>query len=125
MFGFMFKTGTYYVLWQKIKKQFLMLLISLVVIVIIFNIYDDLVKIIDVKSSGSLLFLLLLKWLLILGVIELNVYKFKRITIEKTTKKSNKKPLTPTQEHIKTKETLLSTTDVMLEKYRDKEVNSE
>ena len=101
-----------------------MLLISILVIAMIYNIYDDLVEILDADSS-NLLYLMILKWLLILGVIGLNIYKFKRITIEKSTKKSNKKPLTPAQEHIKTKETLLSTTDVILEKYRDKEVNSE
>ena len=129
MLSLLLRTGTYYVLWQKFREQFMMLLISLVFIAMIFGIYNDLYSVLKITNKDSVLLLLLLKWSLILLIIVVNIYSFKKIKI-KDVKKSiieeqssaslKTKPLTPTQEYIKHKETLFTTTDLILEKYVNK-----
>ena len=129
MFSLLLRTGTYYVLWQKFRKQFMMMLISFVLIAMILGIYNDLYSVLKITNKDSVLLLLLLKWSLILLIIAVNIYSLKKIKI-KDVKKSileeqsyaslKAKPLTPTQEYVKNKEKLLTTTDLILEKYTNK-----
>lgn len=129
MFSLLLRTGTYYVLWQKFRGQLIMILISFVLIVMILGIYNDLYSVLKITNKDSVLLLLLLKWSLILLIIGVNIYSLKKIKI-KDVKESIKKeqsyaskktkPLTPTQEYVKNKEKLLTTTDLILEKYTNK-----
>ena len=129
MFSLLLRTGTYYVLWQKFRGQFIMLLISVVLVMIILGVYNDLYSVLKITNKDSILLLLLLKWSLILLIIGMNIYSFKKLkikdvkeSIEKEQEYTSKKaePLTPTQEFVKNKEILFTTTDLILEKYIDK-----
>ncbi len=129
MFSLLLRTGTYYVLWQKFRKQFMMMLISFVLIAMILGIYNDLYSVLKITNKDSVLLLLLLKWSLILLIIGVNIYSFKKIKIkdvkesiikEQSNIAKKVKPLTPTQEYVKHKETLSTTTDLILEKYVNK-----
>lgn len=106
-----------------------MLLISVVLVVMILGIYNDLYSVLKITNKESVLLLLLLKWSLILLIISVNIYSLKRIkindvkeSIKKEQAYTSKKaePLTPTQNYVKHKETLSTTTDLILEKYRNK-----
>lgn len=129
MLNLLLKTGTYYVLWQKFRGQLLMLFISLMLIVMILGIYNDLYSVLKITNKDSVLLLLLLKWSLILLIVGVNIYSLKKIKI-KDVKESIKqeqsyaskkvKPLTPMQEHVKQKKLLLTKTDFILEKYTNK-----
>lgn len=129
MLSLLLRTGTYYVLWQKFRGQFVMLLISVVLVMIILGVYNDLYSVLKITNKDSILLLLLLKWSLILLIIGMNIYSFKKLkikdvkeSIEKEQEYTSKKaePLTPTQEFVKNKEILFTTTDLILEKYIDK-----
>lgn len=106
-----------------------MLLISVVLVMIILGVYNDLYSVLKITNKDSILLLLLLKWSLILLIIGMNIYSFKKLkikdvkeSIEKEQEYTSKKaePLTPTQEFVKNKEILFTTTDLILEKYIDK-----
>ncbi len=106
-----------------------MLITSVVLIVMILGIYNDLFSVLKIANKDSVLLLLLLKWSLILLIIGVNIYNFKKIKIKEvkesiikkqSTLSKKPKPLTPTQEYVKNKETLLTTTDLILEKYTNK-----
>ena len=129
MLSLLLRTGTYYVLWQKFRGQFIMLLISVVLVMIILGVYNDLYSVLKITNKDRILLLLLLKWSLILLIIGMNIYSFKKLkikdvkeSIEKEQEYTSKKaePLTPTQEFVKNKEILFTTTDLILEKYIDK-----
>lgn len=129
MFGMLLRGGTYYLLWNKFREQFIMLLASALLIGIILNIYNDLFTVLKISDKESVLQLLLLKWFLIMGIVGINLYQFQHIkTTDKkspadtqaASKPKQEKALHPMHEHIKHKETLLSTTDLILEKYSNK-----
>ena len=125
MFSFLFKTGTYYMLWQKFRGQFLYLFISLVFIVLTFSIYDDVYDILRVSSKNSLWILMLVKYSILMLIILANIHHFKSIKV--TTPSNTKKPKTvtkvkldPIEEEMINKAVLKSRTDFILQKYMSK-----
>lgn len=123
MFGFLFRSATYYIIWKKFRKHIVLVLLSLISITIISFIYDDLYKILKVSNKDALVELLLFKWLLISLIVGFNIYKLKQVKLEETEKKeifsneTEEKPLPEQSKRVLRKEKLLSTTDVVLNKY--------
>ena len=125
MFGFLFKSATYYILWQKFQKQIVMIILSVILIAITLGVYDDLFKVLKVSNKDSLVVLLLAKWFIISFIIGFNIYKLKQIKIDKddTEELFNHKEENITKNYpVKTqdvlkKKTLKTTTDIILEKY--------
>lgn len=134
MLGFIFRSGTYYILWQKFKKQIITLLVSVGLVFLLLGIYNDLFGVLKIYNKESILYLLLLKWFLILFIVGINVLIFRRFSTKelkesikkKETKESKqvKLPLTQ-QEKLLQKEKLLITTDLILAKYAKKKYEDE
>lgn len=123
MFGFLFRSTTYFIIWQKFKHQIVMLIISFLLIGLIGNIYDDLFKVLKVTNKESVLGLLFIKWFLISGIVGFNIYKFKKIKLEdkeeisEVITKTKQKVYPQQSKEILNKKTLLSSTDRILNKY--------
>lgn len=122
MFSFLFKTGTYYMLWQKLKGQFVYFFVSLVLIVLTFSIYDDIYNILKVSSKESLWVLVLVKYSILIIIISLNINHYKSIKVvrEAPKKKLPKTRLDPIEEKMINKEAIMSKTDFILNKYKSK-----
>lgn len=125
MFSFLFRSATYFILWKKFQKQIILIILSLLVIVIITSIYDDLFTVLKVSNKDSLVGLLLLKWFLISSIVGFNIYTLKQVKLEESEKKEifedskNDKKIYPkkSQKILDKKEKLTTTTDVILKKY--------
>ena len=79
MIKFLFKTGTYLFIWKKFKTQIISILASIVLIWLIFGIYDDLIKIFELEDTSTLLYLLFGKWLIVGFIILYNILLIKSI----------------------------------------------
>ena len=122
MFSFLFKTTTYYMLAKKFRRQIVLVIVSLCAIALINGIYNDLYQIFKVSYKESLLGLLFLKWSLILFIVMLNIYKIKRVSLSKEEQEEilSARPIehSPAVQNLIEKETLISTTDLIIEKYK-------
>ena len=123
MFTFLFKTTTYYILLKKFRHQIILVILSLIAIAFINGIYEDIYKVAKVSNKESLFPLLLIKWSLVLCIIGYNFYKLKQIKLSNEEKKEilaydDSKPYAPTVQKLLDKETLLSTTDLIIKKYK-------
>lgn len=103
-------------LWQKFRGQFIYLFVSLIFIVLTFNIYDDIYNILKVSSKESLWVLVLTKYSILIVIISLNIHRFKSIKVEVPPKVE----LDPIEKNIMSKTKLKSKTDFILEKYKNK-----
>jgi len=54
MLNLLFKTTAYYVIWQKFKKQIIVITFSIILISLIGIIYEDLFKVLKVSSKEKL-----------------------------------------------------------------------
>ena len=72
MFSFIFKTTTYLLIWKKFKTQIISILVSILLIWLVFGIYDDLVKIFELSDTNTLLNLKLGKRLLLFVMVFYN-----------------------------------------------------
>ncbi|MDD2384591.1 MAG: hypothetical protein PHN18_10415 [Sulfurospirillaceae bacterium] len=122
MFTFLFKTTTYYILLKKFRHQIILVILSLIAISFINGIYEDIYKVAKVSNKENLFTLLLIKWFLVLCIVGYNLYKLKQIKLSDEEKKeiltSEPKSYSPSIQKLLEKETLLSTTDIILEKYK-------
>lgn len=126
MIKFLFKTGTYLFIWKKFKTQIISILASIVLIWLIFGIYDDLIKIFELEDTSTLLYLLFGKWLIVGFIILYNILLIKSI---KTTVKDeileNEEIILPKKsQDILDKKIILTRTDLILKKYESKNDNS-
>ena len=118
MLGFIFKGATYYIIWQKIQKRFVMVLVSLVLIFAIIAIYNDLFQVFKVSYKESLMGLLFLKWFLIASIIGFNSYKLLKEPVETKLDEAPIKPYPKKSQEVLDKEgELNSISDVILKKY--------
>ena len=122
MFTFLFKTTTYFILLKKFRHQIILVILSLIAIALINGIYEDIYKVAKVSQKESLFVLLLIKWFLVLCIVGYNLYKLKQIKLSDEEKKeilaSEPKVYPPTIQKLLDKETLLSTTDLIIKKYK-------
>lgn len=126
MMNFLFKTGTYLFIWKKFKTQIISLLASIVLIWLIFGIYDDLIKIFELEDTSTLLHLLLGKWLIVSFIILYNILLIKSIKTASKDKIIEKEEiiLPKKSQEILDKKDILTTTDLILKKYRSNNDNS-
>lgn len=129
MLGFIFRSGTYYILWQKFKKQIITLLVSFGLVLLILGIYNDLFSVLEISNKESMLYLLLLKWFLIVSIVGVNVLMLRRLStkefkesikLEELKESKKAKPPLTQEEKLLQKEKLLTTTDLILAKYAKK-----
>jgi uncharacterized membrane protein len=125
MLGYLFRSATYYIIWQKFQKQIILVVLSAVVISMIFGIYADLFKVLRVNHKDSLLLFFLVKWMLVGVIIAYNIHKLKQVKVEDTKAVQeaimhNEKRLYPekSQRVLRKKEKLMTTTDLILKRYR-------
>ncbi len=122
MFTFLFKTTTYFILLKKFRHQIILVILSLIAIALINGIYEDIYKVAKVSQKESLFVLLLIKWFLVLCIVGYNLYRLKQIKLSDEEKKeilsSEPKVYPPTIQKLLEKETLLSTTDLIIKKYK-------
>jgi hydrogenase-4 membrane subunit HyfE len=119
MFGFVFKSSLYYMLWNKFKKQIIGLGVSSILLFVVFTIYDDLYIFFTDTSKEDLYLLLLAKWVIVIGVVLFNWFNFKKIkNQDNVIEIVDEKP----QHHkdILSKPKLLTKSDLILQKYSDK-----
>jgi UDP-N-acetylmuramyl pentapeptide phosphotransferase/UDP-N-acetylglucosamine-1-phosphate transferase len=122
MFNFLFKTGTYLLIWKKFKTQIISILFSILFIWLIFGIYDDLIRIFELKDTSILLSLLAGKWFFIFIIVFYNIRIFK--TLKQDIKENDKFVEEKIDLPIKSQEVLekkdiLTTTDLILKKYKN------
>ncbi len=122
MFNIIFKTATYLLIWKKFKTQIISILVSILLIWLVFGIYDDLVKIFELTDTSSLLYLLLGKWLLIFIIVFYNIKIFK--SVKKDIEENNmfveeKIDLPIKSQEVLEKKDILTTTDLILKKYKN------
>ncbi|WP_121628741.1 hypothetical protein [Poseidonibacter antarcticus] len=114
MLNLLFKTTAYYVIWQKFKKQILLISFSVVLIGFIGMIYDDLFDVLKVTDKESIGILLFTKWFFISFIIAINIYALRKTKIKE---KKELKPVNPKTQEILKKEKVLTRTDLILKKY--------
>lgn len=121
MLKFLFKTSAYYIVWQKFKRQIVLVLCSIILIGLIGIIYNDLFEVLKVTNKEGIAILLFLKWFLILIIIGFNIYILRRTKIDLNINneiKKNKKNFSEKEKSILKKKEILSSTDLLLKKYK-------
>ena len=126
MMNFLFKTGTYLFIWKKFKTQIISIITSVFLVWLIFRIYDDLIKIFELEDTSTLLYLLLAKWVIVGFIILYNILLIKSIkTPSKNEIIENVEIILPKKsQEILDKKDILTTTDLILKKYRSDNDNS-
>lgn len=124
--NFLFKTGTYLFIWKKFKTQIISIIASTFLIWLIFGIYDDLIKIFKLENASTLLYLLLGKWVIVSFIILYNILLIKSIkSPSKDEIIENEEIILPKKsQEILDKKDILTTTDLILKKYRSNNDNS-
>ena len=125
MMNFLFKTGTYLFIWKKFKTQIISIITSVFLVWLIFRIYDDLIKIFELEDTSTLLYLLLGKWLIVSFIILYNILLIKSIkSPSKDEIIENEEIILPKKsQEILDKKDILTTTDLILKKYRSNNDN--
>ena len=126
MMNFLFKTGTYLFIWKKFKTQIISVIASIILIWLIFGIYDDLIKIFKLENTSTLLYLLLGKWVIVSFIILYNILLIKSIKSSSRNEIiENEEIILPKKsQEILDKKDILTTTDLILKKYRSNNDNS-
>ena len=109
--------------WQKIRGQFFYLLVSLILFLLTYSIYDDVYNILKISNKESLWVLVFIKYSTLIAIILLNIRHFKSIKITQLPphKKTPRKTiLEPIEEEMMKKSTLNSKTDLILKKYKSR-----
>ncbi|MDY0365867.1 MAG: hypothetical protein RBQ81_08415 [Arcobacteraceae bacterium] len=120
MFGFLFRSATYIIIWKLFKSQILSLLASVVVIIFI---CQDLYKIFSYDKE-ILLMIVALKWIIIIVILIYNIYVFKKVKTENRLKDNyineeitNEELPIISKKILNKKGGLLTKSDLILQKY--------
>ena len=126
MFGFALKSTFVYMLWNKYKSQTISIVVSALLLVVIFSIYDDLFTIVKISNKENILLLFLSKWILLFAILIFNWYVFGKIHLKKPIEEKvfsqNNQTTTQNKEILNNKK-LKTKSDVILQKYMDKDVD--
>ena len=119
MIKFLFKTGVYLFYWKKFKSQIISIIASIIIIWLIFGIYEDLIRIFEVKEVSTLLYLLFAKWVIIGYIVLYNILLIKSIKKSDTDEVfRNEETILPKKsQEILDKRDILTRTDLILKKY--------
>ena len=114
------KTGTYYFLFKKFKKQIFIVLFSLIAIFVIDSIFKDIISALD---KNEIFFAIAIKWTLIIFIIFFNFFMFKKSTKKLSKQQSQPKlnektpSTTPYFEEVLKKDKLLTKKEKIFKKY--------
>ncbi len=126
MLKLLFKTTAYYIIWQKFKKQIILVFSSIILISFIGIIYEDLLEVMKVNNRDSVGVLLFFKWFLIFSIIGFNIYVLRKTNIDPKELNSSKQKepfftnySKKEQEILKKEDELITITDLILKKYEN------
>lgn len=126
MFSFLFKSATYFILWKKFQKQIITIVISIILVLLISSVYDDLYEILKISNKDSLIWLLLFKWFIVSVIIGFNIYELKRIKLDDNEKQEfyhideeSQKDYPKKSQKVLRKKKLITITDLIMKKYED------
>ena len=119
MIKFLFKTGVYLFYWKKFKSQIISIIASIILIWLIFSIYEDLIRIFEVKEVSTLLYLLFAKWVIIGFIVLYSILLIKSIKKSDTDEifRNEETILPKKSQEILDKRDILTRTDLILKKY--------
>ena len=119
MIKFLFKTGVYLFYWKKFKSQIISIIASIIIIWLIFGIYEDLIRIFEIKEVSTLLYLLFAKWVIIGFIVLYNILLIKSIKKSDTDEifRNEETILPKKSQEILDKKEILTRTDLILKKY--------
>ena len=119
MFNFLIKGGAFLFLWKKYKTKIISIIASILIIWLLFSIYDDLIKTFQIVDTTTLLFLLLGKWTIVILTIFINIKLLQSIE-ELDVINEEKVVLTKKSQDVLEKKDILTTIDLILKKYTKK-----
>lgn len=119
MIKFLFKTGVYLFYWKKFKSQIISIIASIIIIWLIFGIYEDLIRIFEIKEVSTLFYLLFAKWVIIGFIVLYNILLIKSIKKSDTDEifRNEETILPKKSQEILDKKEILTRTDLILKKY--------
>lgn len=129
MLSTLFRFGTYYVLFQAFRRQFITLVISGLIVLAIFGLYSDLYMAIKAMDKSYLIWLIVGKWSLLLLIVVVNVLLFKRFSKSAKNEYAKNEQYINRQEESKrsknelnvgAKKSVRSRSDLILDKYSQK-----
>ena len=123
MFSFLLKSGTYLFYWKKFRTQIISIIVSMILIWLIFCIYEDLIGIFELEDTSTLLYLLLGKWVIVSLIILYNIKSFQTFNSSSYDEIIEKEEIIlpkKSQEILKKKD-ILTSTDLILKKYKNNE----
>lgn len=119
MFNFLIKGGAFLFLWKKYKAKIISIIASILIIWLLFSIYDDLINTFQIVDTTTLLFLLLGKWTIVILTIFINI-KLLKSSKDLDSIKEKKVVLPKKSQDVLDKKDILTTTDLILKKYTKK-----
>lgn len=119
MFSFLLKSGTYLFYWKKFRTQIISIIVSMILIWLIFCIYEDLIRIFELEDTSTLLYLLLGKWVIVSLIILYNIKSFQIFNSLSNNEIIEKEEiiLPKKSQEILEKKNILTSTDLILKKY--------
>jgi predicted membrane channel-forming protein YqfA (hemolysin III family) len=120
MFSFLLKSGTYLFYWKKFRTQIISIIVSMILIWLIFGIYEDLIRIFELEDTSTLLYLLLGKWVIVSLIILYNIKSFQTFNSSSNNEIIEKKEIifSKKSQEILDKKVILTRTDLILKKYK-------
>ncbi|DAB34034.1 MAG TPA: hypothetical protein CFH82_07415 [Sulfurospirillum sp. UBA12182] len=122
MFGFLFRSTTYYLLWKKFSKQIILIGLSLLFLILVEKIYDDFFDLMKVSNKESLVGLFIAKWIIVLIVLIYNIVKLKQVKLSEEEKikilETSDPEYSQEVKELLEKKQLTSTTDILIKKYK-------
>jgi len=115
MFNFIFKGGTYFILYKKFRQEFFTVLLSIIALIVLLSLYDDLFKVLKITDQQSIIYLLIFKWFIIVSIVVFNYIRFKRIHIADAKKKTK----APHVQELMNQKKLKTKSDIIIQKYLD------
>ena len=119
----LFKTITLWILWKKFQKQFKFIFVSFILVGTILFVSEDIYNAIKLIDKTLLVWFVIFKITIILAIIFINYYLFKKVKIdEKSYKQGDKSSdfdnYPDLSKAILKKDKLISRTDFILQKYK-------
>lgn len=119
MFNFLIKGGAFLFLWKKYKAKIISIIASILIIWLLFSIYDDLINTFQIVDTTTLLLLLLGKWAITILIIFINI-KLLKSSKDLGDLEEEKVVLPKKSQDVLDKKDILTTTDLILKKYVNK-----
>ena len=118
----LFKTITLWILWKKFQKQFKFIFVSFILVGTILFVSEDIYNAIKLIDKTLLVWFVIFKMTIILAIVFINYYLFKKVKIDKKSYNQGDKlahfdNYPDLSKAILKKDKLISRTDFILQKY--------